>query len=98
MKLTSTGPVLFVQQRIGRGNHAFPMFKFRTMVEGADEMKEELAHLNEMDGKMFKIADDPRVTRAGRILRRTSIDELPQLLERAARRDEPRRAAPAGAR
>jgi lipopolysaccharide/colanic/teichoic acid biosynthesis glycosyltransferase len=55
------------------------MFKFRTMVVGADNMKPALAELNEMDGKMFKIADDPRVTRVGRLLRKTSIDELPQL-------------------
>jgi exopolysaccharide biosynthesis polyprenyl glycosylphosphotransferase len=79
VKLTSPGRLIFVQQRSGRGNRLFPMFKFRTMVEGAEEMKHELAELNEMDGKMFKIADDPRVTRVGRILRRTSIDELPQL-------------------
>lgn len=80
VKLTSSGPVLFVQRRIGRQNTPFPMFKFRTMIDGADAMKSELAHLNEMDGKMFKISDDPRVTPVGRILRRTSIDELPQLL------------------
>jgi exopolysaccharide biosynthesis polyprenyl glycosylphosphotransferase len=80
IKLTSPGPVFFVQQRIGRGNRAFPMFKFRTMVVGADEMKADLAHLNELDDvRMFKIADDPRVTRVGRLLRRSSVDELPQL-------------------
>jgi exopolysaccharide biosynthesis polyprenyl glycosylphosphotransferase len=79
VKFTSPGPVFFVQRRVGRGNQPFPMFKYRTMVEGADEMKADLAHLNEMDGRMFKIADDPRVTRVGRVLRPTSIDELPQL-------------------
>jgi exopolysaccharide biosynthesis polyprenyl glycosylphosphotransferase len=79
VKLTSPGPVFFVQRRVGRGNMPFPMFKFRTMMVGADDMKADLAHLNEMDGRMFKIADDPRITRAGRVLRPTSIDELPQL-------------------
>jgi len=80
IKLTSPGPVLFVQSRVGRQNNLFPMFKFRTMIDGADSMKSDLAHLNEMDGKMFKITDDPRVTAVGRLLRRTSVDELPQLL------------------
>jgi exopolysaccharide biosynthesis polyprenyl glycosylphosphotransferase len=80
VRLTSRGPVLFAQERVGRGNRSFRMHKFRTMVDGADAMKPELAHLNEMaDGPMFKIADDPRVTRVGRVLRRTSLDELPQL-------------------
>jgi exopolysaccharide biosynthesis polyprenyl glycosylphosphotransferase len=80
IKLTSPGPVLFRQYRVGRANQAFTMWKFRTMVHGAHRMQEELAHLNEMeDGRMFKIADDPRVTRVGRILRRASLDELPQL-------------------
>jgi exopolysaccharide biosynthesis polyprenyl glycosylphosphotransferase len=80
VRLTSPGPVLFRQKRIGRDGKAFTMFKLRTMVDGADEMKAELAHLNEMaDGPMFKISDDPRVTPVGRFLRRTSIDELPQL-------------------
>ncbi len=81
VKLSSPGPVLFVQQRVGRQNKTFPMYKFRTMVVGADDMKADIAHLNELDDtRMFKIADDPRITRAGRILRPTSIDELPQLL------------------
>ena len=80
IKATSRGPVLFRQRRVGRGNREFEMFKFRTMVEGADAMKRELAHLNEMaDGPMFKITDDPRVTPIGRFLRRVSLDELPQL-------------------
>jgi len=80
VKLTSPGPVLFVQRRVGRQNQTFPMFKFRTMVVGADAMKDDMRHLNELDDeRMFKIADDPRVTRAGRVLRPTSIDELPQL-------------------
>jgi exopolysaccharide biosynthesis polyprenyl glycosylphosphotransferase len=81
IKLTSPGPVLFVQRRIGRGEREFKMLKLRTMVVGADRQKSELLHLNEMDGgPMFKLTDDPRVTRVGRLLRRTSIDELPQLI------------------
>jgi exopolysaccharide biosynthesis polyprenyl glycosylphosphotransferase len=80
IKLTSPGPVLFRQRRVGRANAVFQMWKFRTMVHGAQDMQEELEHLNEMEGgHMFKIADDPRVTRIGRLLRRASIDELPQL-------------------
>jgi exopolysaccharide biosynthesis polyprenyl glycosylphosphotransferase len=79
VKTTSRGPVLFRQRRIGRGNHPFRMLKFRTMYDGADQAKAELMHLNEAIGPMFKIADDPRVTRVGRVLRRYSLDELPQL-------------------
>jgi exopolysaccharide biosynthesis polyprenyl glycosylphosphotransferase len=78
IKLTSPGPVLFHQTRIGRDGHPFEMLKFRTMEDGADARKAELSELNEADG-LFKIADDPRVTRVGRLLRRTSLDELPQL-------------------
>jgi exopolysaccharide biosynthesis polyprenyl glycosylphosphotransferase len=79
VKLSSSGPVLFRQPRIGRDGSRFEMLKFRTMVDGADEMKAELRHLNEADG-LFKIAEDPRLTRAGRFLRRASLDELPQLI------------------
>lgn len=79
VKLSSRGPVFYVQERVGRGNRAFRMLKFRTMIDGADGLKDQLVHLNEMDGPMFKIADDPRVTPIGRFLRRTSLDELPQL-------------------
>jgi exopolysaccharide biosynthesis polyprenyl glycosylphosphotransferase len=79
VKLTSRGPVLYRQERTGRGDRPFRMLKFRTMVEGADSLKTALLHLNEADGVMFKIADDPRITRFGRLLRRTSLDELPQL-------------------
>jgi len=78
VKLESRGPVLFRQQRVGRGGEAFRMFKFRTMVDGAETLKRELLALNEADG-LFKIADDPRVTRTGRWLRKLSLDELPQL-------------------
>jgi exopolysaccharide biosynthesis polyprenyl glycosylphosphotransferase len=79
IKLTSRGPMLFSQVRMGRGNSPFRMLKFRTMVDGADQLKSELAHLNEAQHPMFKIASDPRVTRIGWLLRRTSLDELPQL-------------------
>jgi exopolysaccharide biosynthesis polyprenyl glycosylphosphotransferase len=80
VKLTSRGPVLYAQERIGRGNQRFRILKFRTMEVGADALKRELAHLNEAEGPMFKIAEDPRITTVGRFLRRTSIDELPQLI------------------
>jgi exopolysaccharide biosynthesis polyprenyl glycosylphosphotransferase len=79
VKLTSPGPVFFRQRRVGRGGETFGMFKFRTMYDGADRRKAELLHKNEADG-FFKIAEDPRVTPIGRFLRRTSLDELPQLL------------------
>jgi exopolysaccharide biosynthesis polyprenyl glycosylphosphotransferase len=75
----SRGPVVFRQPRIGRDNERFQMLKFRTMVDGADALKEQLAHLNESVAPMFKISDDPRVTPVGRFLRRYSLDELPQL-------------------
>lgn len=78
IKLDSGGPVLFRQRRIGRDGKDFEMVKFRTMVPGADEEKDGLRHLNQAEG-LFKIADDPRITRVGRFLRRTSFDELPQL-------------------
>ncbi len=79
IKLTSRGPVLYAQSRVGRHNRPFRLLKFRTMVEGADAAKADLDHLNEAYRPMFKIGDDPRVTRVGRFLRRTSLDELPQL-------------------
>jgi exopolysaccharide biosynthesis polyprenyl glycosylphosphotransferase len=79
VKFTSSGPVLFRQPRIGRKGEEFWMLKFRTMYDGADAQKEALLHRNETAG-LFKIADDPRVTRVGRFLRRTSLDELPQLI------------------
>jgi exopolysaccharide biosynthesis polyprenyl glycosylphosphotransferase len=78
IKLDSRGPVFFRQVRIGRLGEDFEIIKFRTMREGADSEKAELAHLNETDG-LFKIEDDPRITRVGKLLRSTSIDELPQL-------------------
>jgi exopolysaccharide biosynthesis polyprenyl glycosylphosphotransferase len=80
IKLTSPGPVFFTQQRVGLNKRSFTMFKFRTMVPGAESLQEKLLHLNEMTGPAFKIKNDPRVTWIGRGLRKTSIDELPQLL------------------
>jgi exopolysaccharide biosynthesis polyprenyl glycosylphosphotransferase len=79
IKLDSRGPVYFRQQRVGRDGRLFEMLKFRTMVRGADRMKADLEGRNEAEG-LFKIADDPRMTRIGRILRHTSLDELPQLV------------------
>jgi lipopolysaccharide/colanic/teichoic acid biosynthesis glycosyltransferase len=77
--LDNPGPVLFNQLRTGKGGKRFKMYKFRTMVTNAEELKEKLAHLNELTPPDFKITDDPRVTRVGRILRKTSLDELPQV-------------------
>ncbi len=74
------GPILFIQQRTGKGGRRFGMYKFRTMVHNAEELKQKYAHLNELQWPDFKITDDPRVTTIGRILRKTSLDELPQLL------------------
>jgi exopolysaccharide biosynthesis polyprenyl glycosylphosphotransferase len=79
IKLDSPGPVLYRQRRAGRYGKPFRMLKFRSMVVGADVMKDDLRHLNEADG-IFKIADDPRITRAGSVLRRLHLDELPQLV------------------
>ncbi|MFZ3217907.1 MAG: sugar transferase [Candidatus Acidiferrales bacterium] len=79
IKLTSKGPVFFRQQRMGVNKRQFEIYKFRTMVPNAEEMIDALEDLNEVSGPVFKIMDDPRVTAIGKILRRTSIDELPQL-------------------
>jgi exopolysaccharide biosynthesis polyprenyl glycosylphosphotransferase len=79
VKLDSPGPVFYRQTRIGRDGKPFVMWKFRTMVDGADAMKASLRELNEADG-LFKIAADPRITRVGRMLRRGALDELPQLI------------------
>lgn len=79
--LTSPGaPVMFKQLRTGKGGRRFYMYKFRTMVPGAEELKDQYAHLNELQWPDFKITDDPRTTPVGRFLRRTSLDELPQLI------------------
>jgi exopolysaccharide biosynthesis polyprenyl glycosylphosphotransferase len=80
VKLTSRGPVFFRQERVGRGGRAFELLKFRSMCIDAEERKSELTGDNEAAEGFFKIADDPRITKVGRILRRTNLDELPQLL------------------
>jgi exopolysaccharide biosynthesis polyprenyl glycosylphosphotransferase len=80
IKLTSRGPVFYADERIGLGEQAFHMHKFRTMVEGAEQQKPGLERSNEASGALFKIRDDPRVTRAGRLLRRFSLDEMPNVL------------------
>jgi len=80
IKLDSPGSVFFTQDRVGLNRRRFRLFKFRTMTEGAEQIQHELEHLNEADGPVFKIKEDPRITRIGKFLRRFSIDELPQLL------------------
>jgi exopolysaccharide biosynthesis polyprenyl glycosylphosphotransferase len=80
VKLTSRGPVLFRQTRVGLHGRPFRMLKFRTMVENAEALKAQLASVNEMDGPVFKMKKDPRITPIGRFLRKFSIDELPQLI------------------
>ena len=80
IKLDSPGSVLFRQRRIGRKGQYFYMIKFRSMVPHAEQLKDQLRAHNEAEGGLFKITDDPRITRVGRFLRRTSLDELPQLL------------------
>jgi exopolysaccharide biosynthesis polyprenyl glycosylphosphotransferase len=80
IKVTSRGPVFFVQERVGLNKRRFKMYKFRTMVPGAEKLLQEIEHLNEVSGPVFKVKDDPRVTTIGRFLRRTSLDELPQIL------------------
>ncbi len=79
IKLSSPGPVFFVQQRYGYRRRRFPMWKFRSMVSNASELMAQLESKNEASGPIFKIKDDPRITPLGRFLRRTSLDELPQL-------------------
>jgi len=79
IKLESGGPLFFRQRRIGRDGTPFEIIKFRSMVEGADELRESLMHRNEAPDGLFKIAGDPRITRVGSVLRRCSLDELPQL-------------------
>ncbi len=79
IKATSRGPVFFVQNRVGLGGQVFKMYKFRTMVVNAEALKHGLMAQNEMSGPVFKIQRDPRVTAIGRFLRKTSLDELPQL-------------------
>ena len=75
----SKGKIFFAQERCGKNNKSFKMYKFRSMVSNAEELLEELMCENEMDGPVFKIKEDPRITRVGKFIRKTSIDELPQL-------------------
>jgi exopolysaccharide biosynthesis polyprenyl glycosylphosphotransferase len=79
IRLDSAGPVLFAQERVGLNKRRFKILKFRTMVNGSDHQQHIVEHLNEVNGPAFKIKKDPRVTRVGKLLRRFSIDELPQL-------------------
>jgi exopolysaccharide biosynthesis polyprenyl glycosylphosphotransferase len=79
IKLSSPGPVLFRQQRSGLNGRPFTLYKFRTMVTNAEQLKHELAAMNEMTGPVFKVSNDPRVTAVGRLLRKYSLDEFPQL-------------------
>jgi lipopolysaccharide/colanic/teichoic acid biosynthesis glycosyltransferase len=79
LRLSSRAPVIFVQERCGLGGRRFRFYKFRTMVEDAEDQRASLVHLNEMRGPVFKISRDPRITRLGAILRKSSLDELPQL-------------------
>ena len=80
IKLSSRGPVFFRQERVGRGGRSFRLYKFRTMVNGAESMLGDLRTMNEADGPLFKMRSDPRITGVGRWLRKYSLDELPQLL------------------
>jgi exopolysaccharide biosynthesis polyprenyl glycosylphosphotransferase len=80
IELTSVGPVFFIQERVGLNKRIFRMYKFRTMTADAEQRQKELEHLNEASGPVFKIKNDPRITGIGKFLRKTSIDELPQLI------------------
>jgi lipopolysaccharide/colanic/teichoic acid biosynthesis glycosyltransferase len=80
VKIDSPGQALFAQERTGQHGIRFKMYKFRTMVQNAEELKPALAHLNILPFPDFKILDDPRVTRVGKVLRKTSLDELPQFI------------------
>jgi lipopolysaccharide/colanic/teichoic acid biosynthesis glycosyltransferase len=79
IKLTSSGPIVYAQDRCGLNRHPFRMYKFRSMYIDAEKLQASLEQRNEAGGPVFKIRDDPRVTPLGRVLRKTSIDELPQL-------------------
>ena len=93
IKLEDQGPVLFTQSRSGQHGRPFRMLKFRTMVVDAEALLADLVPFDRLSDPMFKLANDPRVTRVGRFLRRWSIDELPQLVNVIAGRHEPRRAS-----
>ncbi|WP_102399827.1 sugar transferase [Haloimpatiens massiliensis] len=79
IKIDSKGPVIFAQERVGQSEKTFKMYKFRSMVINAEELLAKLKDKNEMSGPMFKMKEDPRITKVGRFIRKTSIDELPQL-------------------
>ena len=80
IKLESPGPLFFSQKRVGRNGRIFKIYKFRSMYADAEERKKELMEQNEMDGLMFKMTDDPRITKIGKFIRKTSLDEFPQFL------------------
>lgn len=80
IRLESKGNPIFSQERVGKHGKRFKMYKFRSMVSNAEELKDKLCDKNEMSGPMFKIKEDPRVTKVGKFIRKTSIDELPQLI------------------
>lgn len=80
IKLTSSGPFLFKQKRLGKDKKPFVVYKFRTMVENAEHLRSKIYHLNEADGPVFKIDNDPRYTKIGKFLAHTGLDELPQLI------------------
>nr|WP_032122911.1 sugar transferase [Clostridium amazonitimonense] len=80
IKLDSKGPIFFAQERVGQYGKVFKMYKFRSMVINAEELLDKLKEKNEMSGPMFKMTDDPRITKVGKFIRKTSIDELPQLM------------------
>ena len=80
IKLEDGGPIFYSQTRLGQGGRTFKIWKFRSMIERADQMKKDLLEKNEIAGAMFKIKDDPRITKIGKMMRRRSLDELPQLV------------------
>lgn len=80
IRLDSPGPVFYRQERVGKGGRRFTMYKFRSMFRDADKMLDDLNRLNEAEGPVFKIRNDPRITRVGRFIRKTSLDELPQVI------------------
>lgn len=80
IKIESKGPIVFIQKRVGKDCKTFGMYKFRSMVVNAEELKDKLSDKNEMCGPMFKMKEDPRITKVGKFIRKTSIDELPQLI------------------
>lgn len=80
IKIESRGPVFFAQERVGLNGKTFKMYKFRSMIVNAEDLLRHLKDQNEMSGPMFKMKDDPRVTKIGKFIRKTSIDELPQLI------------------